>query len=270
MGEPVAGRGGGADDTPMELSRPGFSVYLTLGYPEPARSLEVLEALSGCVDFYELGLPTRRPKYDGPTIRMTHRRAVEAGVVGLEALRLLEGGLEKPFTVMAYMEDYADGRGLRGLLEEAASAGALCVLLPDLPFEYPERLEEYVDESLRAGLRPCFFASSRFPHRWLQLYADMRPLYIYLGLQPATGVELPIAVEKNVRLARRLVGDRYLLTGFAVRRPETAAALIRAGADAVVVGSAVARALEEGGVEAARGLACSLWGAVHGAQAAGR
>ena len=250
----------------MELSRPGFSVYLTLGYPGPAEFPRVLEALSGCVDFYELGLPTRRPKYDGPTVRMSHRRVVEAGVEGLAALRILEGlELGKPYTLMAYMEDYEGREALRALLEAAASAGALCVLLPDLAFDYPERLGEYVEESERAGLRPCFFASSKFPHSWLQRYAALRPLYIYLGLQPATGVELPIAVEKNVRLARMLVGGEYLLTGFAVRRPETAAALVRAGADAVVVGSAVIRLLDSGGVDEARRLACSLHEAVHGA-----
>ncbi len=251
-------------EAPMELSRPGFSVYLTAGYPGPAEFPCILEELSSCIDFYEIGLPTRRPKYDGPTIRATHRRVVEAGLVGLEALKLLEENPPpKPFTVMAYMEDYADN--LRGLMEAAASAGALCVLLPDLAFDYPGRLDEYTEESLRAGMKPCFFASSKFPHRWLVGYAARRPLYIYLGLQPATGVELPIAVEKNVRLARLLIGDTYLLTGFAIRRPETAASLIRVGADAVVVGSAVARRLEEGGVEAAKRLACSIREAVHAA-----
>ncbi|KSW12423.1 tryptophan synthase subunit alpha [Pyrodictium occultum] len=248
----------------MALSRPGFSVYLTIGFPEPARFPQALEALEACVDFYELGLPTARPKYDGPTVRASHRRVVARGLRGLEALRLLERtSVGKPFTLMAYMEDYAGS--LRGLMEAAASAGAGCVLLPDLAFDYPGELDRYVEESERAGLRPCFFASSRFPHAWLQRYAALDPLYIYLGLQPATGVELPIAVEKNVRLARRLVGDRYLLTGFAIRHPEAAAALIRAGADAVVVGSAVLRALEEGGVEEARGLACSIHRAVHSA-----
>lgn len=253
----------------MALSRPGFSVYLTLGFPEPARFRGVVESLRGCVDFYEFGVPTRRPKYDGPTIRMTHRRVVEQGLVGREALRLLRGlDVGAPFTLMAYLEDYVggDAEALRGFLEDAASAGALCVLFPDLAFDYPGMVDRYVEESERAGMRPCFFASSRFPHAWLVRFAALNPLYVYLGLQPATGVELPIAVVKNVRTARRLVGDRYLLTGFAVRRPETAAGLIRAGADAVVVGSAVARRLVEEGVEAARGLACELHHAVHGAK----
>ena len=193
---------------------------------------------------------------------MSHRRAVEQGVVGASALRLVEeSGVEKPFTVMAYLEDYADS--LRTVLEAAASSGALCVLFPDLAFDYPGMLDRYVEESERAGLRPCFFASSRFPHGWLVRYAALRPLYIYLGLQPATGVRLPIAVAKNVRTARSLIGDRYLLTGFAVRTPETARDLIGAGADAVVVGSAVIRLLEEKGEEEARRLACSIHEAVH-------
>jgi len=248
---------------PMALSRPGFSVYLTIGYPGPARFGEVLEALSGCVDFFELGLPTGRPKYDGPTVRASHRRVVGQGLAGRGALRLLRSvAVPRPFTLMAYLEDHVGD--LRGLLEEAASVGALCVLFPDLAFDYPGMVDAYVEESERAGLRPCFFASSRFPHGWLQRFAALRPLYVYLGLQPATGVELPIAVAKNVRTARLLVGDRYLLTGFAVRRPETARALIEAGADAVVVGSAVIRALEGGGAGAARELACSIYRAVHG------
>jgi len=260
--EHVLPRKGVQHEAPMELSRPGFSVYLTIGFPGPAAFREALEALSPCVDFYELGLPTRRPKYDGPTVRESHRAAVAGGVVGAAALKLLEEEPPpKPFTLMAYLEDYAGD--MRGLLEAAASVGAGCVLFPDLAFDYPGMLDAYVEESERAGLRPCFFASSRFPHGWLQRYAALRPLYIYLGLQPATGVELPIAVARNVRTARMLVGDRYLLTGFAVRRPETAASLVEAGADAVVVGSAVLRRLREDGLEAARGLACSIHSAVH-------
>jgi tryptophan synthase alpha chain len=250
----------------MDLSRPGFSVYLTLGFPKLDKFLKILEELSSCADFYEIGLPTESPKYDGPVVRAAHRQALSAGIKGVEALRHLEGISDIPYTVMAYMEDYA-GR-LRGLMEAAASAGARCVLLPDLAFDYPERLEDYIEESERAGIKPCFFASSRFPHVWLQRYAALKPLYIYLGLQPATGVKLPIAVEKNVRLARRLVGSSYLLAGFAIRSPKMAAALIRAGADAVVVGSALITLLRENDLEAAKELACRMHLAVHGESSA--
>lgn len=246
----------------MGLTRPGFSVYLTLGYPNPERFLGALNALSACTDFYEFGLPTPRPKYDGPTVRLSHYVTLGSGVSGIKAVELVKRvGLDKPFALMAYLEDYIGT--LRQALEEAAAAGAMCALFPDLAFDYPGEIDRYVDESERAGLGVCFFASSRFPHSWLKRFASYNPIFIYLGLQPATGVELPIAVERNVKLARALVGDKYLLVGFAVKKPETVASLVRAGADAVVVGSSILRAIAEGGVEEARRLACSMHQAAH-------
>ncbi len=244
------------------LPRPGFSVYLTVGWPSREEFAGLVGALSPCSDFFEFGLPTPRPMYDGPTIRSTHAEALR-GVHGWrDALRLLRGvGVEKPFVIMAYLSDHLGH--IRELHEEAAAVGAKCILYPDLPFEHPDKLWLYVDESERVGMRPCFFASSRFPHSWLVRYAALRPLFVYLGLQPATGVKLPIAVEKNVRLAKRLIGDTYLLAGFAIRDPETAKRLVEVGADGIVVGSAIVKAYREAGAEAAKGLACSIHAAVH-------
>jgi len=258
----------GCAHAPMELARPGFSVYTTLGYPSPEEFPRLLKALAPCVDFLELGCPTARPKYDGPTVRKAHRTALEKGADCDNTLRKLgDEDLGKPFTLMAYLEDHRDN--LRGLLEAAASTGAGCVLLPDLAFDYPHRLLEYVEESERAGMRPCFFASSRFPHSWLMRFSSLRPLYVYLGLQPATGVELPITVARNVATARRLLGDAYLLAGFAIRRPETARELIDAGADAVVVGSALLRTLGEQGMEEVARFACGFHRAIHSAKPGG-
>ena len=239
----------------MGLRNPGFFSYWTLGYPSLSESLKVLEALSQCSDYLEIGLPTANPKYDGPTVRGTHKVAVNNVSEPLRSLSLLED-IENGFSLLAYLEDYEEK--LRELLESAAASGAMCVLLPDLPFEYPHMLEVYVEESLRAGLKPCFFASSRFPHRWLRLYTEFDPLYIYLGLQPATGIRLPVEVERNVSRAKSLVGDVYLLAGFSIRTPETARALVSRGADGVVVGSAIIREYDVGGIGAAAKLACSI------------
>ncbi|AEM38891.1 tryptophan synthase, alpha subunit [Pyrolobus fumarii 1A] len=252
----------------MTLPRPGFSAYITIGWPNPGTFEKLVETLSECVDFFEFGVPTPRPIYDGPTIRETHAEALKSVSGWRDALKLLsrlEIGDKRPTIIMAYMSDHLGH--LREFHEEAASAGARCILYPDLPFEHPEKLWLYVDESERVGLKPCFFASSRFPHRWLLTYAALRPLFIYLGLQPATGVKLPIAVEKNVRLAKKLVGDVYLLAGFAIRDSETARRLIEVGADAVVVGSAIIRAAKDRGLDEAKRLACSIHQAVHAERA---
>jgi len=250
----------------MDLTRPGFSVYLTLGWPSPGGFAELVHMLSSCVDFFEFGLPSRRPLYDGSTIRRTHEKVTRGGLSGLDALKLVDriaGDMDAPFIVMAYLGDF--NGGLEGLLEEASSSGAASVLMPDLAFEYYDLVDEYVDLSRYHGLRPAFFASSKFPHGILSRFASYKPLLIYLGLQPATGVELPVGVLENVATARRLIGSEYLLAGFAISEPRTARRIVDAGADAVVVGSALVRVYEASGAEEAARLMYGIGDAVRGA-----
>ncbi len=245
----------------MALSRPGYSSYLTIAWPSPSEFQSLLHKLAPCTDFFELGLPARNPLYDGPTIRSTHREALRKVGSRGEALRLASRAASEAgarFIVMTYLWEHGGPRGLRSLVEDVAASGADALLLPDLLFEYPGLLVEYVDAAKNNGLQPAFFASSKFPHHILRLLAGMKPLLIYLGLQPATGASLPVAVKSNVALARELIEDSYLLAGFAIRSPETAIAVIEAGADAVVVGSELARLYKAGGAEAAAGLACAI------------
>ena len=243
----------------MALPSPGFGVYLTIGWPSPRAFLRIASLASSCADFLELGIPSTRPIYDGPVIRETHRRALAAGIRAQDALALVRDVIRKtgkPSIVMAYLGDF-EGR-VGDLVDETASTGALSLLLPDLPFEYYDLVDEYVDAARRNGVRPAFFASSKFPHRVLARFASYKPLLIYLGLQPATGTKLPVNVLANVSLARSLVGGEYLVAGFSIREPETARSIISAGADAVVVGSEIARRYAAMGLEAVESLVCSI------------
>jgi len=68
--------------------------------------------------------------------------------------------------------------------------------------------------------------------------SEYNPLFIYLGLYAATGIKLPIYVEQNVTTIRGIIGDTFLVVGFAVNNPDMVKSLIKAGADGVVVGTA--------------------------------
>jgi len=256
----------------MGLPRPAYSSYLTIAWPSPSSFKELAAPIAGCSDFLELGLPARNPLYDGPTIRRTHREAL-AAAEGMDRRALLrlaaESAGDTPFTVMTYLWEHGGAKGLRGLVEDVAAAGAAGLLLPDLLFEHPGLLGEYVDAVRGAGMRPAFFVSSKFPHRLLSRLASLDPLFIYLGLQPATGAGLPVAVLDNVALARRLAGSAYLLAGFSVRGPGDAVGLVGAGADAVVIGSELVRRALSGGPAAAASLACEVRRAVRGAAGGG-
>lgn len=226
------------------LPRPGLGVYVTAGWPNGAVFAEFLDAAAGIADFVEVGIPTENPKYDGPFIRSSHRSAPVKGIAALRGLELPENAI-----LMGYAEDFA-GR-FDELARAAAGAGAASVLLPDLLIDMPEMLDAYVASMRANGLAPAFFLPGKFPYALAERLAGYDPLFIYIGLYAATGIKLPVYVERNIKLAREHIGKTYLVAGFAIDGPDKARALVEAGADGLVVGTAAMKRLAEGGVEAA-------------------
>ncbi len=219
----------------MGISRPALGLYLTATYPSVRHFVEVLNGVRGLVDFLEIGIPTGNPKYDGPIIRMTHR---SAELKSLEAVKVINdySKYSKAPVLMGYAADYIDS--LNEVASVARSVNAVSVLFPDLLFDYPELIDKYVRVMEDSGLRPSFFISSKTPYKLVKRLSEYNPLFIYLGLYAATGIKLPIYVEQNVTTIRGIVGDTFLVVGFAVNSPDMVKSLIKAGADGVVVGTA--------------------------------
>jgi len=215
-----------------------LGVYILAGWPSADVYRKAVAAAAQVADFIELGLPSRNPKYDGPFIRRAHGEAepVELGVVPGEVY------------VMAYWEDYAARP--EALFEAAAAAGARGVLAPDLLIDFPSELERYVELTRKFKMEPVFFVPGKFPHGLVRRLASYRPAFIYLGLYAATGIELPVYVERNIKVFREVAPDVFLVAGFAIDSPQKAAAVVRAGADAVVVGTAFLRRLRSSVEEA--------------------
>jgi len=215
-----------------------LGVYILAGWPSAEVYRKAVAAAAQVADFVELGLPSRNPKYDGPYIRRAHGEAepVELGLVPGEVY------------VMAYWEDHAAKP--ETLFEAAAAAGARGVLAPDLLIDFPPELGRYVELARRFKMEPVFFVPGKFPHGLVRRLASYRPAFIYLGLYAATGIELPVYVERNIKVFREVAPEVFLVAGFAIDSPQKAAAVVRAGADAVVVGTAFLRRLRSSVEEA--------------------
>jgi tryptophan synthase alpha chain len=215
-----------------------LGVYILAGWPSAEVYRKAVTAAAQVADFVELGLPSRNPKYDGPYIRRAHGEAepVEPGAVPGEVY------------VMAYWEDHAAKP--EALFEAAAAAGARGVLAPDLLIDFPPELGRYVELARRFKMEPVFFVPGKFPHGLVRRLASYRPAFIYLGLYAATGIELPVYVERNIKVFREVAPEVFLVAGFAIDSPQKAAAVVRAGADAVVVGTAYLRRLKNSVEEA--------------------
>jgi len=222
---------------------PALITYITAGDPSLEDTKAYVEALDrGGSDLIELGLPFSEPIAEGPTIQAAINRALEAGTTPAGFFELVDDlETEAPLLVMTYYNmilQFGDEPDVRPFVERAAEAGLSGIIVPDLPAEEADPLSR----GLRRQ-RP----RSRLHHR-----ADDRgrtPRYNHhvaglgLRLRPGPARDDRCARERfgcDPRQPRAAVGVRRpKAVGFGVSKGDHAAEIIEAGADGVIVGSAL-------------------------------
>lgn len=229
---------------------------MTIGDPEPNFSLMVAHALvDGGADILELGIPSRIPKYDGPVIRSSYRRALRFGMNSDEAMQVVKE-IDHPKIILSYYDSIKPD--LDTFAKRSREVGAFSVLIPDLLIDHLELLDKFLQVSKKNDLDPVFFIHSTFPEWLIRKIASLNPAFIYLGLMPTTGIWFPVDAISAICKVRNYVEDVPLAVGFAISRPQQAIRYVRAGADGIVVGSAFARHIASRDLANVRELARSL------------
>ena len=226
--------------------RAGLIGYITAGDPTPDATPELVAALErgGC-DLIELGVPFSDPIADGPVIQRAADRALRAGTTlhgVLDMVRKIRERSEIPLLLFTYLNPVLR-YGLDALAVDAVAAGIDGCLIIDLSVE---EAGPYVDAMRSRGLDTVFLVSPTSTRRRLELVAKYSTGFIYLVSR--TGVtgeraSLSASVEPLVELMR-VITDLPLAVGFGISRPEHVFA-VGSVADAVVVGSAIVRAVEQ-------------------------
>lgn len=228
--------------------RKALIAYITAGDPSPARTPELVAALErGGADLIELGVPFSDPIADGPVIQRGAERALEAGTnVGkvLEIAREIRKSSQIPLLLFTYLNPILR-YGLEKLARDAKDAGIDGCLLTDLSVE---EAEPYVSAMRAAGLDTVFLAAPTSTAERLKLVARYSTGFVYLVSR--TGVtgereSVSTAVAPLVNSMRELT-PLPLAVGFGISTPEQAREVSKI-ADAVVVGSAFVRLIEQNG-----------------------
>ncbi|MEM3640961.1 MAG: tryptophan synthase subunit alpha, partial [Candidatus Bathyarchaeia archaeon] len=193
---------------------------------------------------FEFGLPITKPKYDGLTIKASYKRALKNGTTIEKSFSIIKSfQLDHKF-VFTYFES-AREIGLENFMGFISNTNVEGVLFPDLLIDYMEELDNYLKLCNEYSFDPAFFITSSFPHKLVSKLAKLNPVFIYLGLMASTGTLLPITVSKTVKIMRNLVGDTPLLVGFAISEPSQVSDYVKAGADGVVIGSAIIKLITD-------------------------
>ena len=233
-----------------DLKREGRAALVTFtmaGDPDTKTSLEILKALPKAgADVIELGMPFTDPMADGPAIQAGGLRALQAGQNMIKTLGMIrafrKGDDATPIVLMGYYNPIYI-YGVAKFLADAKSAGVDGLIVVDLP---PEEDEELCLPALKAGLSFIRLATPTTDDKRLPaVLANTSGFVYYVSITGITGSAAPDADKVHAAVTRiKRHTQLPVAVGFGVRTAKQARA-IAAGAEGVVVGSALVNAVKD-------------------------
>ena len=215
--------------------------YFPLGFPDAPTSADVIAAMSEAgADAFEIGLSFSDPLADGPVIQRATQIALEKGITVERSLQtiaeLRSRGVRQPFLVMGYINPLL-AYGLERFVDEAAAAGADGFIVPDLP---PEEADDLDQLCRKRGLGLIYFLAPTSTDDRVKLVAEKAQDFIYLvSIAGVTGARSQLAGGLSDFVARiRRTTSTPIAIGFGVSTPEQAREVSHI-ADGVIVGSAL-------------------------------
>ncbi|ERG88152.1 MAG: tryptophan synthase, alpha subunit [halophilic archaeon J07HX5] len=231
------------------FDEPAFLPYLVAGDPSYEASLAYVEALAeGGADAIELGLPFSEPIAEGPTIQAGIVRSLDAGMTPDRYLGFVrELAVDVPIVCMTYynlLYQYGDTQGPRSFVTAAARAGIDGIIVPDLPAEEAEPLRTACDAF---GLDLIFIVAPTTKGDRLTRIREQGSGYVYVQARlGTTGAREDVSDRTAASLARIDHWPLPKAVGFGIKTGNHAERIVRAGADGVIVGSALVDIVADG------------------------
>jgi tryptophan synthase alpha chain len=216
--------------------RPLLITYICAGDPTPEATPELVHRLASAgADVVELGLPHSDPIADGPTIQAAAQRAIAAGMntdIYFDVIR--EINVDIPLVFMGYY-NMVFARGLDRFAQDCCDSGISGLIVPDLPFEEAGPLQK---ACAGKGIDLVFLAAPNTPQKRLEIISQQTSGFLYLVARPGVTGARSDLLDATRDLIARVPPGVPKAVGFGISTPAQAAEIIRAGADAAIVGSA--------------------------------
>jgi tryptophan synthase alpha chain len=238
-----------------EEGRVALVPYVVAGYPDAETSYRAaLACAEQGADLLEIGLPYSDPLADGATLQRASATALRAGATlegSLELVRRIAAarpGL--PLVPMGYANQILGGGDGSEVAARLAEAGASGLIVADLT---PDEGGPFETVATEAGLALVYLVAPTTTPERRSMIARRSGGFLYcVSLVGVTGAResLASAVGRLVREVKA-VSEIPVAVGFGVSRPAHVRSLARAGADGVVVASALVDALGPEGTDVA-------------------
>ena len=239
-----------AIDAARAEGRAAFIGYLPLGYPDLQTSIDAAVALAeGGADILELGPPYSDPVMDGTVIQEATQAALAGGFRMRDtftAIREITARVDVPVLVMTYYNPVFQ-YGVDRFADELAAAGGAGLITPDIT---PDAASEWIAASERTGLDRVFLAAPTSTDERLEMIVRASTGFVYtVSTMGITGERAELDQAARTLVARlRDAGASHACVGIGISTPEQVRG-VGEYADGAIVGTALVRALRDGGVD---------------------
>jgi tryptophan synthase alpha chain len=233
--------------------------YLPAGFPSLDASIDAAVALAeNGVDIIELGLPYSDPVMDGPVIQQATQTALAGGFRlrdGFTAVREITARVGVPVLLMTYWNPVLQ-YGVDRFADDLVAAGGAGLITPDL---IPDEGSAWIAASDRTGLDRVFLAAPSSTDARLKQAVETSRGFVYaVSTMGITGARADVDTAARTLVGRlRDAGATSTCVGLGISSAAQVSEVLDY-ADGAIVGSALVKALAEGGVEHVAAVASQL------------
>ncbi len=255
----MSSRVSAAIDAAHAAGRGAFVGYLPAGFPDVTTSIEAAVALAEAgADVIELGPPYSDPVMDGLVIQEATQTALANGFRMRDLftiIREVTARTDVPVLVMTYW-NLVEQYGVDRYADDLVSAGGAGLITPDVT---PDAAAQWIATSERAGLDRVFLAAPTSSDERLKMIVEASTGFVYtVSTMGITGERASLdAAARGLVERLRSFGAEHACVGIGISNTAQVAGVVDY-ADGAIVGTALVKALRDGGVEGLSELAREL------------
>ena len=218
--------------------------YVLAGYPDLTTTEEIVSSMvSAGADVIEIGIPFSDPIADGSSIQEASYHALQKGITPDKCLKISKNIRKKfpelPILTMTY-SNILLRTGFGNFMRKSKESGIDGFILPDMTIE---ESKYYLQEASKLSLATIFLVSPNTSQCRMQSIVNTSSGFVYMvSVYGITGTRKSFEdyTFNAIKSIKQVAGTKIpVAVGFGISTPSHIRLMSNAGADAVIVGSAI-------------------------------